>query len=84
MIGFVTRLVNESELTRNYVHTHLNCCTFEWLVGIGNVFECYAVELSLVDISYSVVLPSLARRDRRFQKVFKSDIGMSGNNKLVR
>lgn len=59
--------------------TYLDSLTLEWLIRIVDVLERDAVELSLVDVRYPVVLPSLGRTDGTFQIVSEADVGESAN-----
>lgn len=62
---------------RNYPFcSYLDClpCLEERFVRIGYVFQRDSIELTLVDVRYSVVLAALRRADRRLQVILESVI----------
>lgn len=54
--------------------TYLDGLVLERLVRIVHVLERDAVELSLVDVRYPVVLPALGRADRALQVVLEPNV----------
>lgn len=58
--------------------THLNCLIFNWMIGIGHVFQCDAIELSFIDVRYAIVFTSLGWTDGTFQVITEADVCVSG------
>lgn len=63
---------------------YLDGLTLQRFVRIVDVLQRDAVELSLVDVRYPVVLPPLRRTDGTFQVVLEADIGESENGQSPR
>lgn len=48
-----------SFMARMGMCTYLYCLILQWMIRIGNVFQCDAIELSFVDVCDAIVFTSL-------------------------
>lgn len=50
------QIAKELKYTRK---THLHCLIFQWMIRIGNVFQCDTIELSFIYVCDAIIFASL-------------------------